>query len=123
MRTAAGHTQERLAELADLSRNYIGLLETDRREPSLSTLLALGRALNVRLDDLAGSPQRRDEGLHGPHGKPTAAYRKLESIVQTSTEKEVVAFVEILEVCLKLFRSRPSVPGEAKSTKPKAGFG
>lgn len=53
-RHRAGFTQEELAEKSGLSRNYIGLLELARREPSLSSLLSLSRALQCSLDELTG---------------------------------------------------------------------
>jgi transcriptional regulator with XRE-family HTH domain len=47
-------TQQELADAAGLHRNQIGFLEGGKREPSLSTLLILSKALGVTLDDLAG---------------------------------------------------------------------
>ncbi len=51
-------TQDTLAELADLDRSYISLLERGKRNPSLVCLANLARALNVniaRLCYFAGS--------------------------------------------------------------------
>jgi transcriptional regulator with XRE-family HTH domain len=41
-------TQEDLAELADLHRNYISQIECGRRNVSLLNILKIGRALKVR---------------------------------------------------------------------------
>lgn len=41
-------SQEKLAELADLHRNYVGLLERGESNVSLLTLVALARVLNVK---------------------------------------------------------------------------
>ncbi len=41
-------SQERLAELADLHRNYVGMLERGECNISLLSILALARALNVK---------------------------------------------------------------------------
>lgn len=41
-------SQEKLAELAGLHRNYAGLLERGGSNPTLLAIVALGRALNVR---------------------------------------------------------------------------
>lgn len=41
-------SQEKLAELADLDRTYISLLERGLRQPSLTTLFAIAKALNLK---------------------------------------------------------------------------
>lgn len=45
-------SQEKLAELADLHRNYVGLLERGESNVSLLTLVALARVLGVRPTNL-----------------------------------------------------------------------
>ena len=47
LRTRAGKTQESLAFDAGLDRTYISLLERGLRQPSLETVLVLGRALGI----------------------------------------------------------------------------
>jgi predicted transcriptional regulator len=47
LREDAGLSQEALAHAADLHPNAIGLLERGQRDPQLSTLLALVRALDA----------------------------------------------------------------------------
>jgi transcriptional regulator with XRE-family HTH domain len=51
-RIAAGLTQEDLAFKAKIARNYISLLELDRKSPTLKTFFQLCRALNVRPSSL-----------------------------------------------------------------------
>jgi transcriptional regulator with XRE-family HTH domain len=53
-RVALGLTIEQLAERADLSPNYVGTVETGKRDPSLSTILALAKGLHVPPVELFG---------------------------------------------------------------------
>ena len=48
LRMARKLSQEDLAELADLHRNYISQIECGRRNVSLLNILRIGRALKVR---------------------------------------------------------------------------
>ncbi len=47
-RTAAGLSQEALADAAGLHRTYISLLERAQRSPTVDTLDAIGRALGFK---------------------------------------------------------------------------
>jgi transcriptional regulator with XRE-family HTH domain len=47
-------TLEAFAERAGLSPNYVGSIENGRRDPSLSTLIALGKGFRVPAADLLG---------------------------------------------------------------------
>lgn len=51
-REAADLSQEKLAELADLSRNYIGEVERGETNVSIEALVRLAKALRVRVRDL-----------------------------------------------------------------------
>lgn len=53
-RRALELTLEQLAERSGLSPNYIGSVENERRDPSLSTVRALGEALETPLCELLG---------------------------------------------------------------------
>ena len=52
LRKAAGLTQEQLAEVADISVNFIGYVERGQRAPSIQTLERIAQGLNVRPKDL-----------------------------------------------------------------------
>lgn len=53
-RQALGWTLEQLAERSKLSPNYVGTIESGRRDPSLSTVLALAKGLRVPAGELLG---------------------------------------------------------------------
>lgn len=52
LRTAAGISQEELAGMAGFHRNYIGMLERARQNPSLDSICVLASALKVRPAEL-----------------------------------------------------------------------
>jgi len=108
LRERAGWTQENLAEHAGLSRNYIGLLESSRREPSLSTLLAIARALSSSLDELVGTAEHPIRLAKEP-----SAYRNLNrhlsQVVETMKEcrpKESELIATVVDSCVRLTRKR-----------------
>lgn len=53
-RKNAGMTQVELAKVTNLSRSYIGDIEKDRYNPSVSTLQAIAKATNVPVETLLG---------------------------------------------------------------------
>ena len=53
-RRDAGLTQEQLSERADISTRHISFLETGRRQPTLSVMVALCGGLGVPLAEFAG---------------------------------------------------------------------
>ncbi|MCK6586558.1 MAG: helix-turn-helix transcriptional regulator [Polyangiaceae bacterium] len=53
-REALNWTLSDLAERADLTPNYIGSIENGFRDPSVSTLIALGRAFEIEPGELVG---------------------------------------------------------------------
>lgn len=52
LRKARGLSQEKLAELAELHRNYIGGIERGERNIALLNILRLAKALGVSLTEL-----------------------------------------------------------------------
>jgi transcriptional regulator with XRE-family HTH domain len=48
LREKRGLSQEKLAEMADLHRNYAGLLERGSANPTLLAIVALARSLKIR---------------------------------------------------------------------------
>lgn len=58
-RVDAGLTQEELAFKARLARNYVSLLELDRKSPTIHTLFRLCGALGIRPSTLIARVERR----------------------------------------------------------------
>lgn len=50
-------SQERLAELTDVSVSYISHIETARKKASLSTLIRIANALGITVDELLNGNQ------------------------------------------------------------------
>ena len=48
LRVSKQLSQEKLAELADLDRTYISLLERGQRQPTIRTLFQIAKALNIK---------------------------------------------------------------------------
>ena len=61
-RRAQGFSQEELAHRAGLSTSYISLLETRRRQPTLSVMVGLARELGISLTAMA-------KDIETPNGK------------------------------------------------------
>lgn len=56
-RMAAGLTQEAVAHRAGVTKNYIGLLETNKTSPTVLTLLRITTALRIKASDLIAAIQ------------------------------------------------------------------
>jgi transcriptional regulator with XRE-family HTH domain len=57
-RSAQGLSQERLAEAAEIHRNYVGMLERGECAATLDVAERLAQALGVVLEDLIGETRR-----------------------------------------------------------------
>ncbi|UOR10646.1 helix-turn-helix domain-containing protein [Halobacillus amylolyticus] len=51
-------SQEKLAQLSDLDRTYISLLERGKRNPTIVTIFNLANALNINPTDLIKDTER-----------------------------------------------------------------
>jgi transcriptional regulator with XRE-family HTH domain len=57
-RLAAGLTQEELAFKADISRNYVSLLELDEKSPTVQVLMRICKALGVKASAIIARIER-----------------------------------------------------------------
>lgn len=51
-RLRASMSQEKLAELTDLSRNFISMIETGKINPTILKVVDIARALNIDINNL-----------------------------------------------------------------------
>lgn len=51
-RLAAGLTQEKLAEIVDISSTYLSAVERNTKAPKLETLVRIANAIGASMDDL-----------------------------------------------------------------------
>lgn len=65
-RLAVNLTQEKLAFKADISRNYVSLLELNQKSPTVDVLLRIARALGIRASALIASIE---EKANRPRGR------------------------------------------------------
>ena len=59
LRTALGLSQEELAARAGLHRNYVGMIEREERNPTLSTIEGLAKGLKSRPSELIAKSEAR----------------------------------------------------------------
>lgn len=57
-RIASGLTQEELAFRAEISRNYVSLLELGDKSPTVQTLLRICRALGIKASTIIARVER-----------------------------------------------------------------
>lgn len=52
IRKQKGMTQEKLADMVDVHRTYIGFIEQGKRNPSVSNIYKIAKALKIDITDL-----------------------------------------------------------------------
>lgn len=58
-RTKKGISQEKLAEYCDLDRTFISLIERGQRQPTLTTIFRLAKALEISPSELVRLTEKR----------------------------------------------------------------
>jgi transcriptional regulator with XRE-family HTH domain len=87
-----GKTQRQVAAEAGVSAGLIGQFETGRTKPSVATLLAVARVLQLSLDELFadGEAGTTSAGAAEPPADRSAAWSSLEARVARVGEREVI---------------------------------
>lgn len=77
-RKLKGLTLENLAEMINISRNYLWEIEAGRKAPALGTLYSIGTTLDISIDYLLGASNvRRTISNAEPEGKSAVIIRML----------------------------------------------
>ena len=96
-RLAAGLTLDELGELSSLGPAYIGQIERNAKKPSLGTLAALARALDVPLEGL----------LKGSGPRPRVpAVRQLELLLRRAGARERAILLSVVRHLARELRDR-----------------
>mgnify|MGYP000188352887 CR=1 FL=1 len=66
LRKEKGFSQEKLAELCDLDRTYISMLERGKRQPTLTTIYVIGKVLDVYPPLLIDTAIKKKGGVNPP---------------------------------------------------------
>lgn len=112
-RGKAGLSQETLAEKCGLSRNYISLLESNRREPSFQTVLRIQKALGIDLqclapDALLNRVLKEETPLYESKkissGSDSQIYDRLVRRLRKCNPREIDTISKITNQVLKLLR-------------------
>lgn len=94
-RLEKGISQEKLAIYADTSPSYIGLMETYKNIPKLSTIERIAEALNVPVLELF-KENPGNINLPSQNQNRTALKQKLKSELVKNLEKEIDDMLELL---------------------------
>ena len=58
-------SQEKLAEISNLDRSFISLLECGRKQPSLITIFQLAKALNLSASKILSLVEEKNQKTYG----------------------------------------------------------
>jgi transcriptional regulator with XRE-family HTH domain len=101
LRTERGLGRRHLAKLAGVSYPYLSQIETGKKRPSSSTLVAIAEALRIQLSELLGTAETLAErmaeapfevtGRPGGAGKPLPSLRKRQAAAEWMSQAEEAA--------------------------------
>ena len=85
-RIEKGIKQEALAEMADLTPNYIGMLERGDKTPSLNTLVNIANALGITSDMLLCYEIKSSLVLDKINNLPPKEQKRIYAVIETLLE-------------------------------------
>ena len=94
LRRSKSHTQERLAEIIDISAKYLAGIERGEANPTLSLLERLSAGLEVPLPELFR--YRPEDGQ-----QPAQLRRKLDRLVNEARDGELPRLTRVFEALLE----------------------
>jgi len=109
LRQLKGYTQAELAELTDLSTNYVGYIERGERTVSLQTLEQLAHTLGVEVGTFFLFHERGGERTSKPPNHKTQILTKLPTFLQ-QTETEDLRL--LFKLAKRLTRNVKGTEGE-----------
>lgn len=92
LRKLSGYNQAQLAELTDLSDNFIGQVERGDRTPTIKTLKKFADALKVKIEDL----------FHFPDEESNERDRILSELITYLKNKNIQTIQLITEIAKKI---------------------
>lgn len=92
-RLSKGLSQEKLAELVDISVTHMSHIETGNTKLSLSVFVALTEALDIRADEL----------LHNPVPTNDSALQELSAIIRSCTPQQAQCIIDIAKTAKASF--------------------
>lgn len=97
LRHQKGMTQEELSEKADISRNFLALLETGKRQPSFRTATQLGKALKIPLNDFLNEEKIEDR---------QAALRKIDQLLALVKMEDLKHIESVLRALIEVLHEK-----------------
>ena len=94
LRKSRGHTQEELAEIIDISANYLAGIERGEANPTLSLLQRLSTGLEIPLSELF--QYRPEEGL-----QPAQLRQRLDRLVKEAGDGDLPRLTRVFEALLE----------------------
>ncbi|MGH7963635.1 MAG: helix-turn-helix transcriptional regulator [Candidatus Binatia bacterium] len=89
LRKNKGYSQEKLAEIVDISPRYLSSIETGKENPTLDLFLRLAKGLQVDLYEIF---QFEHEGE-----QPRRLRKKLESLIAAAKDDDLARLTRVLE--------------------------
>lgn len=105
-------TLEQLAEKANLSPNYVGMVERGLKEPGLATIVKLLNGLNVSADTLLC-----DLVPSASHVTDDEISKRLEGLTPMQKKQHSICWTPILPICLTLQKKTEPITLQAHLLK------